>query len=216
MFTGLVECIAEIRSTQRKKGILELSLFVPLDISDSQIGDSFSIQGACLTAVGFAAPSLQVEVSQETINRTTLGIQAQGRKVNLERALRLSDRLGGHLVTGHVDGIGQVVEIKKEGPHVCFRIQATPQVARYIVEKGSICIDGVSLTVGTCEKDIFSVFLIPHTINKTTLQFLRPGDRVNLEADIIGKYVEKLLTTQDLLPKASKGVDREFLEKHGF
>ncbi len=216
MFTGLVECIAEIRSTQRKKGILELSLFVPFDLSDSKIGDSFCIQGACLTAVGFAAPSLQVEVSQETINRTTLGLQAQGRKVNLERALRLSDRLGGHLVTGHVDGIGQVVEIKTEGPHVRFRIQATPQIARYIVEKGSITIDGVSLTVGTCEKDIFSVFLIPHTINKTTLQFLRPGDRVNLEADIIGKYVEKLLTTQDLLPKRSKGIDKEFLEKHGF
>ena len=218
MFTGLVECIAEISGARRNtRGLLELSLAVPLDLADSRIGDSFCIQGACLTAVGFAAASLQVEVSQETIDRTTLNLHAQGRKVNLERALRLSDRLGGHLVTGHIDGIGHVVERKNDGSNVCFRVRATPQVARYIVEKGSICMDGVSLTVGTCEQEIFSVFLIPHTLGQTTLQYLSAGDSVNLEADIIGKYVEKLLFTKGPgTPDTKKAIDEGFLSEHGF
>jgi len=218
MFTGLVECIAEINGARRNtRGLLELSLAVPLDLADSRVGDSFCIHGACLTAVGFAASSLQVEVSQETIDRTTLSLHAQGRKVNVERALRLSDRLGGHLVTGHIDGIGHVVERKSEGSNVCFRIRATEQVARYVVEKGSICVDGVSLTVGTFQEEIFSVFLIPHTLSQTTLQYLRAGDAVNLEADIIGKYVEKLLFAKEPgRPDAKKAIDEKFLIEHGF
>lgn len=216
MFTGLVECIAELRSAQRKRGILELSLSVPLDLSDSRRGDSFCVQGACLTAVGISAGTLQVEVSEETLERTTLGSYAPGRPVNLERALRLSDRLGGHLVTGHVDGIGHMVEKRQAGPSVEMRFRADPRVSRYLVEKGSICIDGVSLTLGVCQKDTFAVMLIPHTLEETTLQFLRPGDAVNLEADIIGKYVEKFMGLQSRGEEHTQGVSRDLLEKHGF
>jgi riboflavin synthase len=216
MFTGLVECIAEIRSTQRRGGLLDLSLAVPLDFTDSRIGDSFCVQGACLTAVGFSSGTVQVEVSQETLDRTTLGTYAPGRPVNVERALRLSDRLGGHLVTGHVDGVGSMLEKKEEGQNVALRFRADPLVARYLVEKGSICVDGVSLTLGVCEKDTFSVYLIPHTLSQTTLQFLRPGDPVNLEADIIGKYVEKLLSLEDPSTGPSGGISKELLAKHGF
>jgi riboflavin synthase len=216
MFTGLVECIAEIRSAQRKRGILELSLAVPLDLSDSRPGDSFCVQGACLTAIGIVPGNLQVEVSQETLERTSLGSYGPGRPVNLERALRLSDRLGGHLVTGHVDGLGEMVERREEGPTVDLRFRADRRVSRYLVEKGSICVDGVSLTLGVCDKDTFTVYLIPHTLEKTTLQFLRPGDSVNLEADIIGKYVEKFVQLKDPSADGSQGVSEELLAKHGF
>jgi riboflavin synthase len=216
MFTGLVECIGEIRSLKQQRGILELTLSVPVDLSDSSVGDSFCIQGACLTAVGFTSGGLRVEVSQETLERTTLGSFAPGRPVNLERSLRFSDRLGGHLVTGHVDGIGCVVEKKQHGPNVDYRIQADPRLARYLIEKGSICVDGVSLTLGLCENDTFTVYLIPHTLNTTTLRFLQHGDRVNLEADIIGKYVERFLALQNGLRDRPEGVNRELLEKHGF
>lgn len=214
MFTGLVECIAEVRGRQQRGSLLELSLAAPLDLSDSKVGDSFCVQGACLTAVGFSPGMLRVEVSRETLERTTLGACGPGRRVNLERALRLSDRLGGHLVMGHVDGIGHLIERKQTQQTVDLRFRAGPAVARYLVEKGSICVDGVSLTLGTCEKDTFMVYLIPHTLSQTTLQDLRPGDPVNLEADIIGKYVEKFLLQQDSPP--GQGVSRELLEKYGF
>ncbi len=216
MFTGLVECIAEVRTRQRKRGILELSLAVPLDLSDSKIGDSFCVQGACLTAVGFSSGMVRVEVSLETLQRTTLGSCTPGRPVNLERALRLSDRLGGHLVTGHVDGVGRMVDKKQEGQNVDLRFRADPAVARYLVEKGSICVDGVSLTLGVCEEDTFRVHLIPHTLSQTTLQFLRPGDPVNLEADIIGKYVEKFLTHRASSTEKDQGVSKGLLERYGF
>jgi riboflavin synthase len=216
MFTGLVECIAELRAAQRRAGLVELSLAVPLDLSDSKIGDSFCVQGACLTAVGFAEGTVRVEVSQETLDRTTLGSYQPGRRLNVERALRLSDRLGGHLVTGHVDGMGHLIEKKQTERNVDLKFRASPSVARYLVEKGSICVDGVSLTLGVCEKDTFMVYLIPHTLKETTLQFLRPGDPVNLEADIIGKYVEKLLSQREPSANPAQGVSQDLLEKHGF
>jgi len=216
MFTGLIECMAEVRSFQETRGVRSLSLSVPLDLSDSRIGDSFCVGGACLTAVQVSAHSLRLEVSQETLQRTTLGTLGAGRLVNIERSLRLSDRLGGHLVTGHVDGIGVVSAREREGPSVCFRIRADSRVSRYLVEKGSICVDGVSLTLGVCQGDCFSVYLIPHTLKQTTMQFLRAGDRVNLEADLIGKYVEKLLDRKAVVQESPTQMDREFLAKHGF
>ncbi len=216
MFTGLVECVAEIRTVQQKGGILELSLALPLDLTDSKVGDSFCVQGVCLTAVGLGSGTLRVEVSRETLERTTLGSCKPGRRVNVERALRLSDRLGGHLVTGHVDGIGRMLEKREQGRNVEMRFRADPGTARYLVEKGSVCVDGVSLTLGVCEADTFSVHLIPHTLGQTTLQGLRPGDPVNLEADIIGKYVEKLLAPRATSADPAQGVSKELLEKYGF
>ncbi len=216
MFTGIVECVSEIRSIHRKQGFVQLSLAVPVDLGESKIGDSFCVQGTCLTAVELDAHSLRVEVSQETLQRTTLGSLSPGSPVNLERALRLSDPLGGHLVTGHVDGIGRLMEKRNEGLNVGLRFQADPKTARYLVEKGSICIDGISLTLGESEQDMFWVYLIPHTLEKTTLKFLRPGAPVNLEADIIGKYIERFLVNRGLVPDSSKGLGKEFLQQHGF
>lgn len=216
MFTGIVECMGEIASLTRKEGLLELSLGVPVDVSGSRVGDSFCVQGACLTAVELSASSVKVEVSAETLQRTTLGTFAPGRRVNVERALRLSDPLGGHLVTGHVDGVGRLLEIKREGRNAALRFQAHARVLPYLVEKGSVCVDGVSLTVGGCAQEAFWVYLIPHTMQGTTLQFLRPGDPVNLEADIIGKYVEKLLAGGGPASRGGKGVSLETLAKHGF
>jgi len=136
--------------------------------------------------------------------------------VNLERALRLSDPLGGHLVTGHVDGMGRLMDKRKQGPNVDLRIQADARTARYLVEKGSICVDGVSLTLGVCEKDAFWVHLIPHTMNSSTLQYLKSGDPINLEADIIGKYVEKFVSSRNLSPDRPEGLGMDLLAKHGF
>jgi len=208
--------MGEIASLTRKEGLLEVSLTLPVDVSDSKVGDSFCVQGACLTAVELSGFSVRVEVSAETLQRTTLGSFAPGRRVNVERALRLSDPLGGHLVTGHVDGVGRLLEIKREGRNAALRFQADPRVAPYLVEKGSVCVDGVSLTVGGCGQEAFWVYLIPHTLKETTLQFLRPGDPVNLEADIIGKYVEKLLAGGGLASRGRKGLSLETLAKHGF
>ncbi len=216
MFTGMVECIGEIGSLKRKEGLMEMSLALPVDISDSRVGDSFCIQGACLTAVYLSGHSVKVEVSMETLQRTTLGTFSPGRRVNVERALRLSDPLGGHLVTGHVDSMGRLLQIKRDGTNTALKFHADPRVARYLVEKGSICIDGVSLTLGVCEEDAFWVHLIPHTMNHTTLQHLGVGDPVNLEADIIGKYVEKFVANRDQAGSGKKGLSRELLAKHGF
>jgi riboflavin synthase len=215
MFTGIVQCIAEIRSIQRRDGLLEMSLSVPLDISESRVGDSFCVQGACLTAVSLSRNLVKVDVSMETLRRTTVGNFSQGQRVNLERALRLCDPVGGHLVTGHVDGTGRLLHIEKTGMNADLVFQADNHAAVYLVEKGSICIDGVSLTLGVCQKETFRVHIIPHTMNHTTLQWLRIGDRVNLEADIIGKYVEKFLENRGLIP-SEKGLSKDLLEKHGF
>jgi len=216
MFTGIVQCIATVRSARLQRGLMELSLEVPLEISDSRLGDSFCIQGACLTAVDLGPYTLGVEVSRETLERTTLGTFAPGRPVNLERALRLADLLGGHLVTGHVDGVGKVQEVRRDQENVAFRIQADAATSRYLVEKGSICVDGVSLTLGACRKDAFWVHLIPYTLAGSTLRFLKPGERVNLEADIIGKYVEKLLAGRLPEQAGPGGLSAGLLEKHGF
>ncbi|MEW6440919.1 MAG: riboflavin synthase [bacterium] len=216
MFTGLVECTAQIRALRPGRGIRSISLEVPLDLSESRIGDSFCIQGACLTAVELSAHALTVEVSQETLTRTTLGALRAGRRVNFERSLRLSDRLGGHLVMGHVDGTGSVIGRDNEGAGVCFRIRTEPAVSRYLVEKGSICVDGVSLTLGVCEGDVFAVHLIPHTLKGTTLELLQVRDRVNLEADLIGKYVERMLGRYGVGPGPQQGISKDLLARHGF
>lgn len=209
--------MAEIQSFRQDRGLRALRLSVPLDLSDSRVGDSFCVSGACLTAVEVGVRSLTVELSEETLRRTTLGGLGVGRRVNLERALRLTDRLGGHLVTGHVDGIGVVLSRRSEGPSVRFEIQADPGVSRYLVEKGSICVDGVSLTLGECFGDRFAVYLIPHTLRGTTLQYLKVGDPVNLEADLIGKYVEKLLGLKESGRTGAAGrISLDFLAAHGF
>ncbi|MBM4284545.1 MAG: riboflavin synthase [Deltaproteobacteria bacterium] len=213
MFTGLIEGVGEITGIVRQAEGVRLGLAPPFPVAELVLGESVAVSGACLTVVAAAGGVFQVEVSPETLARTTLGLKKVRERVNLERALRLGDRLGGHLVTGHVDGVGAVRE-RKEGPaHIILGFEMPPGLAPYVVEKGSIAVEGVSLTVNTCEGNRFTVNLIPFTARKTTLASLRVGDRVNLETDLIGKYVAKLLQKDR---QGGRGLSQDLLARHGF
>ena len=191
MFTGIIQSTGKIESISPAGEDLKLNIQVgSLDMSDVQIGDSIAVNGVCLTAVTFDATHFEVHVSKETLN-CTVGLDSM-REVNLEKALRLSDRLGGHLVSGHVDGVGQVVRFEPAGDCWLLMVRAPHALSRYVAVKGSIAIDGVSLTINTVEQDTFSMNLIPHTIEHTTLKHLGIGSRVNLEVDLIARYVERM------------------------
>ncbi len=191
MFTGIIQSTGKIESITPAGEDLKLNIQVgSLDMSDVQIGDSIAVNGVCLTAVTFDATHFEVHVSKETLN-CTVGLDSM-REVNLEKALRLSDRLGGHLVSGHVDGVGQVVRFEPAGDCWLLMVRAPHALSRYVAVKGSIAIDGVSLTINTVEQDTFSMNLIPHTIENTTLKHLGIGSRVNLEVDLIARYVERM------------------------
>ena len=191
MFTGIIQSTGKIESISPAGEDLKLNIQVgSLDMADVQIGDSIAVNGVCLTAVTFDATHFEVHVSKETLN-CTVGLDSM-REVNLEKALRLSDRLGGHLVSGHVDGVGQVVRFEPAGDCWLLMVRAPHALSRYLAVKGSIAIDGVSLTINTVEQDTFSMNLIPHTIEHTTLKHLGIGSRVNLEVDLIARYVERM------------------------
>ncbi len=183
----------------------------PFPLDGTRLGDSVAVNGACLTVVTLEAPFFEVEVSPESLARTTLGQLKVGEKVNLERALKVGDRLGGHLVTGHVDGVGEVLSREERGNFIFFRIRAPESVARYLVEKGSVAVDGVSLTVNRVQGAVFELAIIPHTARLTTMGFRKPGDLVNLEADLLAKYVEKFLK-----PYQERSLTEEFIREKGF
>jgi len=216
MFTGIIEGVGTVRTVKKKGDGLELEISCEFDLERSNVGDSISVNGCCLTVTSRLGKSFWADVSPETMTVSTLGGIKEGDPVNLERALQLGDRLGGHIVQGHVDGIGQIVDIKEHSGSMEYRIEIPAQLSKYIVEKGSVAVDGVSLTVNRCENNQFSVTVIPHTKLKTTFSKLKRGERVNLEVDIIGKYVEKLtFLDSDEYRKESK-ITEEFLKKHGF
>ena len=194
MFTGLVEAVGTIAEIDNRGADSRLVIETgTLNISDMAIGDSLAVSGVCLSLTGKSEQRVKVDISAETLRCTTLGELHAGHQVNLERALQLSDRLGGHLVSGHVDGVGTVVNSEPAGDSQCVNIQAPPELSRYIAPKGSICVDGVSLTVNTVESAEFSVNLIPHTRSVTTLGGLERGRIVNIEVDIIARYLERLI-----------------------
>lgn len=193
MFTGIIQSTGTIARSEARGGDVRLTIAAPaLDLSDMAIGDSISVSGVCLTAVALDEHAFAADVSNETLALTTLGDLQGGDAVNLEKALRLSDRLGGHLVSGHVGGVGRIVSIESDARSQRWTIEAPAELARYIAAKGSICMDGVSLTVNTVEGARFSVNLIPHTVEATTFAQRKPGDRVNLEADMMTRYLERL------------------------
>lgn len=185
----------------------------PSHLTDVQLGDSISINGACLTVAEKEGQTIIFDLSGETLEKTVLGKLKEGDNVNLERALRLTDRLGGHIVTGHIDGIGAIAGKKTERDFTSLTIKIPKSVSKYVVPKGSIAIDGISLTVNECREDEIRITLIPYTLEKTTLMDKKVGDRVNIEADLLGKYVEKLLSERG---GRSEGLDLSFLVEHGF
>ena len=218
MFTGLVEGIGKIKDIRRIQDYMRLSVTPQIDVADCQTGDSISLDGVCLTITEVANGSFSMDVSGETLARTTLGQLRQGDSVNFERALRLTDRLGGHVVLGHVDGIGKIRKKERQQNTWLFRIEVNKELSRYIIEKGSIAVDGISLTVNTCEKDFFEINIIPHTGMETTLLKKRVGDQVNIETDLIGKYIEKFISSEHSIRKDKKtsGTDFETLLRNEF
>ena len=213
MFTGIVEDKGRVVRLERQGPRNRMTLEVPMSLTELSLSDSINVNGVCLTIVEKKGQVITVDISSETLQRTNLSTIREGDEVNLERALRLADRLGGHFVTGHVDGVGTITEERKEGDFFHIRIRMPQSVMKYVVQKGSIAIDGISLTVNECQGDEIRITLIPFTLQRTTLLEKRVGERVNVETDILGKYVESLLGRKRF---EGKGFDREFLKMHGF
>ncbi len=219
MFTGIVAGVGTLLRKRATGGGLTFELESAFELTDPQEGESIAINGVCLTAYHINGRRFSVDVSPESLSRTTLGELVVGGRVNMERALRLADRLGGHIVSGHVDCVAQVRERKALGDYTLFEFSFPPEFDRYVIEKGSVTISGVSLTVNSCVSGRFSVSIIPHTLQVTTLGELTSGHRVNIEVDIIGKYVEKLLSVepgQSTAAGGKRGINPAFLAENGF
>ncbi len=218
MFTGIIEEIGKISSIKRGAGESRLVISGNIIFDDLKIGDSVAVNGVCLTAAEISGRTFAADVMNETFNRSSLSDLKPGSRVNLERALAAGGIFGGHIVAGHVDGTGTVTEIKNDGIAVWYKIAAESFVLRYIVEKGSVSIDGISLTVAAVTDKDFSVSVIPHTARETILSNKKCGDRVNIENDMIGKYVEKLTGCPDIKNKriTDSNITADFLIKNGF
>ena len=217
MFTGLVEELGKVKSIVRGAKSVRLTVSAKKVLTDVKLGDSIAVNGTCLTVVDYSDTWFTADVMPETVDRTVLAKLKAGSVVNLERTLQLGDRFGGHIVSGHVDGVGIIRTLKKDDNAVIIKIEAPAEVMKYMIVKGSVAIDGISLTVVDCGNDWFTVSLIPHTAAMTTLGVKTAGDSVNLETDIIGKYVEKLLGYHSTHSETQKsGLTLEFLNKHGF
>jgi riboflavin synthase len=212
MFTGIIQAVGRIARLEPRGGDVRLTVDTSgLDMADVALGDSIAVSGVCLTVIDFDAASFAADVSNETLSHTTLGKHKACDPVNLEKALRLADRLGGHLVSGHVDGTGKVVSVLPDGRSQRWTFEVPADLARYIAHKGSVCIDGTSLTVNEVAGNRFGVNLIPHTVAHTAFSARRPGDAVNIEVDVVARYVERLLSSGD-----SPRLDEAFLKQHGF
>lgn len=219
MFTGLVEELGVLRGTARGADSARLTIEAREVVKDVRLGDSIAVNGVCLTVVEYERGYFVADVMAETLSKTNLGNLKPGDRVNLERAMRLGDRLGGHLVSGHIDGVGNITRKERYDIATLITVAAPPQVIRYTVKKGSIAVDGASLTVVDLDQGSFKVSLIPHTAHMTTLGIKKVGDTVNLEADIIGKYVERLLgqaASQGRESGEAKGITVEYLAEKGF
>jgi len=218
MFTGLIEGIGHIRDASLSGGDMNISIRPIFDMSDCRIGDSVAVNGVCLTVTELNGGLLIFYASKETTSRTTLGMLKKGSEVNLERALRLSDRLGGHIVSGHVDDVGKIAEKKQVKNSWLYGIEIDNSLSRYTIEKGSIAIEGISLTINRCQRGYFEVNIIPETASSTTLLKKKVGDKVNIETDMIAKYIEKLFMKERTAENenSSSSINMEMLEQFGF
>ncbi len=209
MFTGIIEGLGKVKRLTMKGADAVLEIEAGIGLQDVSLGDSIAVNGACLTVTSRNQNNFQLDVSAETLSRTTLKLLQTGHRVNLEKSLRVGGFLGGHFVLGHVDATTRILSQAQKSGSLILAVEMNANISRYIVEKGSVAIDGISLTVNKLEKSRFYVNIIPHTVANTTLVIRKEGDLVNIETDILGKYVEKLLQT-------NKGIDKDFLSKHGF
>lgn len=218
MFTGIIEAVGKIVALEPKGGDLRLRIHTgDLDLSDVQLGDSIATNGVCLTVVALPGDGYWADVSVETMDFTTVRQWQVGSTVNLERALTPQTRLGGHIVSGHVDGVGEVLGRHPDGRSERFRLRAPAELAKYIAHKGSITVDGTSLTVNAVDGAEFDLNIVPHTIEKTVIGTYKPGTRVNLEVDVIARYLERLLLGDKAAESsAGKGISLEFLAENGF
>ncbi|MCE5334834.1 MAG: riboflavin synthase [Desulfobacteraceae bacterium] len=218
MFTGLIEGTGTLLRTERVGLDAKMVIRAALK-GEFVLGESIAVDGACLTVTAFGDGAFTADVSAETLSRTTLGRKTQGSRLNLERALRLGDRLGGHLVSGHIDGIGVLGSRHPEGRSIRLAFSAPPEILRYVIGKGSIAVNGISLTVNGVSGSGFDVNIVPHTASETTVEDLRIGEEVNIETDLIGKYVEKMMRPwvgTEEKREAEDRIDVDFLKKHGF
>lgn len=215
MFTGIIEEVGTVKKMQRGKDSVVLTIGATQVMEGTRMGDSIAVNGICLTVTDLHGDSFSADVMHETMNRSSLAKLTVGQRVNLERAMPANGRFGGHIVSGHVDGTGQIVDIRQDDVAVWYTIAAGAEMMRYIVEKGSIAVDGISLTVARVKQDAFAVSTIPHTVRNTVLRDKSLGDTVNLECDVIGKYVEKLMQKAPENEQKST-ITRDFLTKYGF
>ena len=217
MFTGIIQAIGRIQALETRGGDVRLTLSTgKLDMGGVGPGDSIAVSGVCLTTVAPEGAGFSADVSRETLSLTTLGDLATGSSVNLEKALTLATPLGGHLVSGHVDGVGRVLDRREDARSVRFRVEAPGELARYIAHKGSISVDGTSLTVNGVSGRAFELNVVPHTLAETIMSAYRPGTRVNLEVDLIARYLERLVLGDKAADPDAAGITAQFLAEHGF
>ena len=214
MFTGIVEEIGLVENVKKGPASASVTINAPAVTAGTKTGDSIAVNGICLTVTSLAGSTFTADIMHESLNRSSLSDLRRGSRVNLERAMAADGRFGGHIVSGHVDGTGIISAIREDDNAVWYTVRTSPAIMRYVVEKGSVTIDGVSLTVAAVTEDSFSVSVIPHTRQVTIMGDLRAGDKVNLENDIIGKYVEKFLKPEETSVKSN--ITREFLTRCGF
>ncbi len=217
MFTGIIEAVGRVAELQQRGGDVRLRVLTgKMDLADVALGDSIAVNGVCLTAVEVSDDGFAADVSRETLSLTSLGQLKSGSRVNLEKALTLATRLGGHLVSGHVDGLGTVIERHEDARSVRFTIEAPHELARYIAHKGSITVDGTSLTVNAVDGQRFELNIVPHTLQETIMDSYAAGERVNLEVDLVARHLERLLLGDKAAQPGEAGVDLAMLARTGF
>lgn len=216
MFTGIIEKLGVIRQLQPAAGGRRISVETGLDLSETAIGDSIAVNGACLTVVTKTGSQFSADLSPETVLKTTFSTKRVGDRVNVERAMRLSDRINGHLVSGHIDGVGAISARREDANAIVITIAVPPDLARQMIPKGSVAVDGISLTINQCDENSFGISIIPHTAQLTSIGHCSVGDAVNIETDILGKYVTRLLTEGKNETSDNKILGLESLAKHGF
>jgi riboflavin synthase len=217
MFTGIIEGMGTINGLRSSGESWRVAITAEMPLADTKIGDSIAVSGACLTVVALSGKRFEVDVSAETLARTTFGALRGGERVNLERALRLSDRIDGHLVSGHIDGVGIIKDRRTKGKVTLITISVSPALSRYTIEKGSVAVDGISLTINRCTEGLFDVTVIPHTGMMTTIRIKKAGAKVNIETDMIGKYVERFVVGGKAEKSSkSRSINYHSLSKAGY